>query len=204
MNSKEALSIHPTALVSEEARIAGGVHIWSGAVIREGVSVGGDSVIGVGAYIGPDIRIGRNCRIQNYAQVFEPSMMDDNCFIGPGAILTNDRNPRAVNDDLSRKERSDWTPNGVKLGEGVSLGAGSICIGPIAIGPWAMIGAGSIVTRDVPAFALMVGSPARRIGWVGHAGRTLEHLSERTFRCPVSNRLYVLDEVGNLVPKATS
>jgi acetyltransferase-like isoleucine patch superfamily enzyme len=179
--------------------IGPGCVVWGGTYIREFVEVGVDTTIGRNVYIGPQVNIGKNCKIQNNALIYEPSSIGDYVFIGPGVILTNDKSPRAVNLDLSPKTSADWNSVGVKIKEGASIGAGSICIGPIEIGRWALIGAGSVVTRDVPDFALMVGNPARRIGWVGRNGKKLEAISNILYRCPQSQEVYVQESEDSLV-----
>jgi UDP-2-acetamido-3-amino-2,3-dideoxy-glucuronate N-acetyltransferase len=127
-------------------------------------------VIGRGAYIGSGVRLGRNCKVQNYALVYEPASLADGVFVGPAAVLTNDSYPRAANADGSLKEAADWVPVGVTVDEGASIGAGAVCVAPLRIGAWATVAAGAVVTRDVAPFALVAGVPARRIGWVGRAG----------------------------------
>ncbi len=105
--------------------------------------------------------------MQNYALVYEPAELADGVFIGPAVVLTNDTYPRAVNPDLSLKSAHDWEPVGVTIGEGASIGARAVCVAPVTIGAWATVAAGAVVTKDVPDHALVVGVPARRVGWVG-------------------------------------
>ena len=111
-------------------------------------------------------------------------------FIGPAVVLTNDHNPRAINPDGTLKDASDWEPVGVTIGEGAAIGARAVCVAPVTIGPWATVAAGAVVTRDVPAYGLVVGVPARRIGWVGRAGVRLEDLGDGNFKCPKTGSLY--------------
>ena len=160
-------NIHSSALLGSNCRI------WGTAQIRENAVLGDNVTVGTGCYIGPGVEIGSNSKIQNLAQVFGPASLEDGVFVGPGVILTNDRFPRAVTDSMVPKAASDWTPCKIIVCQGASIGAGSICVGPISIGRWALIGAGSVVTRDVDPFSLCVGQPARQIGWVGPAGRRL-------------------------------
>lgn len=176
--------VHPTAQISE------GVTIWHYAQVRERGFVGENVVIGRGAYLGSGVRVGANCKIQNYALVYEPAVIEAGVFIGPGVILTNDQFPRAVKPDGSQKSASDWDAVGVTIREGASIGAGSICIAPVEIGAWALVAAGSTVTNNVPAFALMAGVPARRIGWVGKAGIPLKNEGGGRFSCPKTGALY--------------
>ena len=129
--------IAPTATVAASAKV------WHHAQIREGAVIGDDCIIGRGAYIGIGVHLGRACKIQNHALVYEPAQLGDGVFVGPAAVLTNDRLPRAVNPDLTLKSASDWDAVGVTVRDGASIGARAVCIAPITIGAWAMIGAGS-------------------------------------------------------------
>ena len=115
----------------------------------------------MGVYVGPGVVIGRNCKIQNYALIYDPAEIGEGVFIGPGAILTNDKNPSALSSDGEVKQSEDWTASKVIVGEGASLGAGSICVAPVSVGAHSMVGAGAVVTRDVPPHSLVVGVPAR-------------------------------------------
>lgn len=182
--------VHETADVSTDASIADNVKIWHYAQVREGAVVGANSVVGRGAYIGTGVVVGENCKIQNYALVYEPARLADGVFIGPAVVFTNDRFPRAVNPDGSPKSASDWTPVGVTVKHGASIGAQSVCIAPIEIGEWALIGSGSTVIHDVPDYALMVGNPARRIGWVGSAGQPLRDAGDGVWECPATLTRY--------------
>ena len=176
--------IDPTAVLGARTRV------WQLAHVREGATVGHDCVVGRGAYIGPGVRIGNAVKIQNYALVYDPAVVDDGVFIGPAAILTNDRAPRAVKPDGTVQGAEDWEPQAVHVRQGASIGARAVCVAPVVIGAWAMVGAGSVVTRDVPDFALVVGSPAKQVGWVGHCGHKLEQMSDSTWLCPETGRHY--------------
>lgn len=175
--------------VAASAVVGDGSKIWHLAQVREAARLGTGCIIGRGAYVGTGAVLGDHCKVQNYALVYEPAVLGDGVFIGPAAVLTNDHYPRAVNPDLSPKSADDWEPVGVTIGEGASVGARAVCIAPLRIGRWASIAAGAVVTRDVPDFALVVGVPARRVGWVGHAGVPLTADGER-WRCPATGRTY--------------
>lgn len=178
-----------SADVSPDATIGDGSQVWHLAQVREGVRMGENCVVGRGAYVGTGVEVGRNCKIQNYALVYEPARLGDGVFIGPAAVLTNDTYPRAVNPDGSLKSAHDWEAVGVTIGEGASIGARAVCVAPVTIGAWATVAAGSVVTRDVPDHAIVQGVPARRVGWVGKAGRPLVREGEY-WVCPVTGTRY--------------
>lgn len=182
--------IAASADVSPEARIGPRTRVWHLAQVREGARIGADGVVGRGAYIGPGVVLGDRCKVQNHALVYEPARLGDGVFVGPAAVLTNDEFPRAVTPDGRLKGPDDWHAVGVTIERGASIGARAVCIAPVAIGAWALIAAGAVVTRDVPAHALMVGVPARRVGWAGRAGRPLVRQGD-AWVCPVTGERYV-------------
>ncbi|WP_051450677.1 acyltransferase [Actinospica robiniae] len=193
--------IAPSASVEPGASVGAGSSVWDLATVRQDASVGENCVIGRGAYLGPGVRVGNNVKIQNQALIYEPAELGDGAFVGPAVVLTNDTYPRAVTPEGRLKTADDWEAVGVRVGEGASLGARSVCVAPVRIGRWALVAAGAVVVRDVPDFALVVGVPARRIGWVGRAGVPLVDEGEGRFRCPTTGRLHqerdgVLTESG--------
>jgi len=179
-----------SADVDNDVVIGDGSSIWHLAQVRSGATLGAGCIIGRGAYIGPGVVLGRHCKVQNYALVYEPAKLGNGVFIGPAVVLTNDHYPRAVNPDGSLKAGSDWDLVGVTIEEGASIGARAVCVAPITIGRWAMVAAGSTVIRDVPDFALVAGAPARRIKWVGKAGVPLVEVSNGTYECPDTGERY--------------
>lgn len=181
--------IAASADVSPDATIGDGSSIWHLAQVREDATLGVNCIVGRGAYVGSGVVIGDNVKIQNYALVYEPAVVGDGAFIGPAAVFTNDHFPRAVNPDGSLKSGHDWEPVGVTLLEGASIGARAVCVAPVTIGRWAMVAAGATVVRDVPDFALVVGVPARRIGWVGRAGVPLQQTGD-DWVCPQTGAKY--------------
>lgn len=162
-----------SAQVSSSASVGDGSKIWDLAQVREGAVIGTQCIIGRGAYVDEGVRVGARCKIQNAALLYAPAVLADGVFVGPGVVFTNDTFPRAVNPDGSAKDAGDWTPAGVTVAEGAAIGARAVCVAPVTIGRWATVAAGAVVTRDVPAFALVAGVPARQIGWVGKSGRRL-------------------------------
>lgn len=184
------IRIVDTADVSEEATIGEGSSVWHLAQIREHAVLGRNCIIGRGAYIGEGVEMGDNCKIQNYALVYEPARLADGVFIGPAAVLTNDLYPRAINPDGTQKSASDWDSVGVTLERGCSVGARAVCVAPVTIGEWATVAAGAVVTKDVPPHALVAGVPARRIGWVGFAGAKLEDIGDGRWKCPMTDDVF--------------
>ncbi|WP_127129535.1 acyltransferase [Georgenia sp. SYP-B2076] len=199
-----SVRIAESADVSPDAHVGDGSSIWHLAQVREDAVLGENCVVGRGAYIGTGVQMGRNCKVQNYALVYEPAKLADGVFIGPAVVLTNDTYPRAVNPDGSLKSAHDWEPTGVTIETGASIGARAVCVAPVTIGAWATVAAGAVVTKDVPPYALMAGVPARRLGWVGEAGVRLEPVDDDAtqdpqpaagtraprWRCPQTGRLY--------------
>ncbi|WP_194397788.1 acyltransferase [Microbacterium atlanticum] len=185
------MRVVPSADVASDAVIGEGSSIWHLAQVREGARLGRNCIVGRGAYVGSGVVMGDNCKVQNYALVYEPASLGDGVFIGPAVVLTNDTYPRAINPDGSLKSAHDWEPVGVTIRTGASIGARSTCVAPVTIGAWATVAAGAVVVKDVPDFALVAGVPARRIGWVGQAGLPLLALDEGRWRCPATERTYI-------------
>jgi UDP-2-acetamido-3-amino-2,3-dideoxy-glucuronate N-acetyltransferase len=186
-----SINVQDSADVSPAAAIGEGSSIWHLAQVREGAVLGKNCVIGRGAYVGTGVQMGDNCKVQNYALVYEPALLEDGVFVGPAVVFTNDQYPRSIHPEGELKRGDDWEAVGVTVRHGASIGARSVCVAPVTVGRWAMVAAGSVVTRDVPDFALVVGAPARRIRWVGRAGVPLEPAGEGIWVCPRTGDRYL-------------
>lgn len=165
--------IHPSAEVSGSALVGEGTRIWNNARVREDARIGRECILGTGVYIGAGVRVGDRCKLENYALVYEGSVLEDGVFVGPQVVFTNDLRPRAVNPNGHLKTVADWTMGRILVRYAASVGARSVVVTGVTIGRFAMVGAGSVVTRDVPDHALVYGNPARLRGWVCACGSPL-------------------------------
>lgn len=181
--------IHPTADVSPRATLGAGTKIWHQAQVREGAVLGRNCILGKGAYVDFDVHIGDNAKIQNRASIYHGVTLENGVFVGPHAIFTNDKLPRAINPDGSLKSDDDWVLGHIVVKEGASIGAGAIIVTGVTIGRFAMIGAGAVVTKDVPDYGLVYGNPARLAGYACPCGNKLQRSAEGTWQCPECGRL---------------
>ena len=165
--------VHPSAEVGDGVAIGARTAIWDRAQLLDGVRIGADCVVGRDVYIDAGVAIGDQVKIQNAALIYHGVTVGDRVFIGPGAILTNDRVPRATTPAGKLARATDWTVTPTHIGDGASIGAGAIIVAGCDIGAAALVGAGAVVTRSVPANAVVVGNPARIIGWVCACGARL-------------------------------
>ncbi len=180
--------IHPTADVSDKARIGPGTSIWHQCQVREDAQIGQNCILGKGVYVDFGVRIGDNVKVQNYVSLYHGVEIEDGVFVGPHVCFTNDNLPRAVNPDGSLKAADDWVLGRIVVKRGAALGANATILPKVVIGEWALVGAGAVVTKDVPAHGLVVGNPARLIGFVCACGRRLiaghEEGDTMFARCP--------------------
>lgn len=165
---------HPTAEVSERAAVGAGTVLWRNVHVREDARVGRQCNIGAGVYVGAGVTLGDRCKVQNDALLYEGLTLEDGVFIGPQVCFTNDYWPRAINPDGTLKAANDWDLGRTIVRYGASVGARAVIITGIEIGAFAMIGAGSVVTRAVPAHGLVFGAPAKLQGWVCSCGQRLQ------------------------------
>lgn len=178
---------HETAVVDEGCNIGEGTKIWHFSHIMPNCTIGERCNIGQNVVVSPEVVLGNNVKIQNNVSIYTGVTCEDDVFLGPSMVFTNVMNPRsAVN------RRDQYSKTVVK--KGASIGANATIVCGNDIGEYAFIGAGSVVTKEVPAFALVVGNPARQIGWMSEYGHRLEFDAEGIAVCPESNQTYLLSE----------
>ena len=184
--------VHASVDIEADVSIGPRTSVWHRAVLRNGASLGAECVIGRDAFIDEGVHLGDRVKVQNGALVYHGVSVGNGVFIGPGAILTNDRYPRAITATGELARGDDWTVSPIALQDGCSIGAGAVVVAGVRIGRFATVGAGAIVTRDVPDFALVAGNPARRLGWVCACGARLNDQTGRP-ATPNPNREAALD-----------
>lgn len=165
--------VHPSADLEADVSVGPRTGIWHRAQVRVGARIGADCVVGRDAFIDEGVTIGSRVKIQNAALIYHGVTVEDGVFIGPNAILTNDRFPRAITAAGALARADDWTVSPILLRTGASIGAGAVVVAGTTVGRFATVGAGAVVTRDVPDHALVAGNPARRMGWVCACGQRL-------------------------------
>lgn len=174
---------HPTAIIDDGCEIGQGTKIWHFSHIMPHCVIGEKCNIGQNVVISPEVVLGKNVKIQNNVSIYTGVTCDDDVFLGPSCVFTNVTNPRSA---VNRKSEYAKT----HVGKGASIGANATIVCGHDIGPFAFIGAGAVVTKTVPAYALVVGNPARQIGWMSEYGHRLEFNSEGFAVCPESGQQY--------------
>jgi UDP-2-acetamido-3-amino-2,3-dideoxy-glucuronate N-acetyltransferase len=165
--------VHGTADLEADVAVGPRTSIWHRAQIRTGARIGADCVIGRDAFIDEGVTLGDRVKVQNAALVYHGVTVEDGVFIGPNAILTNDRYPRAITSTGDLARATDWQVSPIALRYGCSIGAGAVVVAGVDVGRFATVGAGAVVTRTVAPNALVAGNPARRLGWVCDCGQRL-------------------------------
>ena len=182
-----SVQIHESAYVDEPCEIGAGTRIWHFSHIMRGCRLGRDCVIGQNVMIGPNVVVGNRCKIQNNVSLYDGVLLEDGVFCAPSCVFTNVNNPRA---EVERKD--EFRPTTVR--RGATIGANATIVCGHEIGAYSFIGAGAVVTRDVPAHALMAGVPARRVGWMSCLGARLRE----DLVCPIDGTRYCLSAQGLL------
>lgn len=178
-----AATVHPTAIVDPGAQIGEGTRIWHWVHVSAGARIGARCSLGQNVFVGNDVVIGDNVKIQNNVSVYDAVTLEDDVFCGPSMVFTNVYNPRAA---VTRK--SEYRRTLVR--RGATLGANCTIVCGVTIGEYAFVGAGAVVNRDVPDFALMLGVPARQAGWMSRFGERLDFGSNGEAQCPHTGERY--------------
>lgn len=179
--------VHPTAIIDEGCEIGSGTKIWHFSHIMPNAKLGNNCNIGQNVVISPDVVLGHNVKVQNNVSIYTGITCDDDVFLGPSCVFTNVINPRSA---INR--RGHYTKT--HIGKGASIGANATIICGHNIGSFAFIGAGAVVTKATPPFALVVGNPAKQIGWMSEYGHRLQFNEDGIAICPESNQTYRLSD----------
>jgi UDP-2-acetamido-3-amino-2,3-dideoxy-glucuronate N-acetyltransferase len=193
----EIYECHPTAVIDKGCSIGQGTKIWHFCHIMAGAEIGDNCNLGQNVFVAGSVKMGDGCKIQNNVSIYDGVRLEDHVFCGPSVVFTNIRTPRS---HISRKDQYEET----HVGRSVTLGANCTVVCGIEIGNFAFIAAGAVLTKDVMPYALMVGVPAKKIGWVGSAGLRLRNLSGESglFVCPETGEHY-RETSGRLEPEPT-
>ncbi|MGF1533154.1 MAG: DapH/DapD/GlmU-related protein [Bernardetiaceae bacterium] len=178
---------HPTAVIDQGAKIGAGTKVWHFSHIMPNCTIGENCNIGQNVVISPEVVLGNNVKVQNNVSIYTGVICDDDVFLGPSMVFTNVTNPRSAVNRRGQYARTH-------VGRGASIGANATIVCGHDIGPFAFIGAGAVVTKHVPAYALVVGNPARHIGWMSEYGHRLEFDENGQAICPESQDIYRLQD----------
>jgi UDP-2-acetamido-3-amino-2,3-dideoxy-glucuronate N-acetyltransferase len=184
--------IHPSAIIDDGARIGQGTYVWHFTHIMPKATIGSNCNLGQNVFIDNDVNIGNGVKIQNNVSVYKGVIIEDDVFLGPSAVFTNVINPRSF---ISRKSEF----KSILVRKGATIGANATIVCGVEIGQYALVGAGSVVTKNVPPFAIFYGNPARQKGWVSRAGYKLIFNEKSEAICPSSGEKYLLREGGVII-----
>lgn len=187
--------VHPSSVIDDNCTIGDGTKIWHFSHVMSGAVIGNNCNLGQNVVVSPKVTLGNNVRVQNNVSIYEGVICEDDVFLGPSAVLTNVINPRSA---VSRKTEYKTT----LIKKGASIGANATIVCGHTIGEYAFIGAGAVVTKDVPAYALIVGNPGRQTGWMSEYGQKLKFNEAGVAVCSESGEQYLLK--GNIVSKQPS
>jgi len=178
---------HKTSEVQEGVEIGKGTKIWQNCQVLKGAQIGEDCVIGHNCFIGFKAKLGKGVKIESNVDVWEKVTLEDYVFVGPSVVFTNDKNPRAKYPKSKYPKYGQWKSTLVK--EGATLGANSTILCGLTIGKWAMVGAGAVVTKDIPDYAIVVGNPAKIVGWICECGNKLNFEGDKA-ECEACHKKY--------------
>jgi UDP-2-acetamido-3-amino-2,3-dideoxy-glucuronate N-acetyltransferase len=185
MATDKSYFAHETAVIDPDCKIGKGTKIWHFSHIMSHAEIGPNCNIGQNVVVSPHVRLGSNCKVQNNVSIYTGVICEDDVFLGPSMVFTNISNPRSA---VVRRGSYEST----QVGKGASIGANATIVCGHDIGHFAFIGAGAVVTKNVPPYALLVGNPARQVGWMSEFGHRLEFNSENRATCPESGATYLL------------
>ena len=186
----DSVFVHPTAVVDDGAALGAGTKVWHFSHIMPQAVLGENCNIGQNVVVSPGVHLGNNVKVQNNVSLYTGVICDDDVFLGPSCVFTNVTNPRSA---VNRRDQYAKT----RVGKGASIGANATIVCGHDIGAYAFIGAGAVVTKHVPPYALVVGNPARQIGWMSEFGHRLQFDTEGRATCPESGEQYALNN-GNV------
>ncbi len=181
--------VHETAVVDDGALIGSGSRVWHFSHVMTGARLGAKCNLGQNVYIGQDVKLGSNVKVQNNVSVYTGVTLEDDVFLGPSAVFTNVRNPRSA---VNRQDELSYT----HVKKGATIGANATIICGVTLGAYAFVGAGAVVTRDVPDYGLVLGNPSRHLGWMSAHGGRLRFDDQNLATCPESGQVYQYSNSG--------